>query len=90
MGEHKFKGHASRLDSPPRNGENITPNDSTDCDNIGRALSVLVSGTVRVTGVGMADGTNFDIYVVAGNPFPGEYKRVWATGTTATGIAQMW
>ena len=48
-----------------------------------RALCVATSGLVQVTTVGGTTGT---IYVMAGAPFPVRVRRVWASGTAATGI----
>lgn len=61
----------------------VTPDDSLDLTFSTRALSVSQAGFVRVTTVG---GDTGDVYIAAGVPFPLRVIRVWATGTTATGI----
>ena len=87
----EFSTLASGLESPPTNGKAITPNDSTDLTTISRALEAsTTAGTVRVTLIGMADGTSIDRHLNLGNPSVGRVKRVWATGTTATGIVALW
>lgn len=60
----------------------VTPDDAVDLRNDARLLMVSVGGTVHVTKV---DGTEVTITVPAG-VVPGAVRRVWATGTTATGI----
>ncbi|MDA8586932.1 type IV secretory system conjugative DNA transfer family protein [Rhodobacteraceae bacterium] len=49
-----------------------------------RPLSVKTPGTVRVT---IQDGSTGDVTIHPGQPFPIRVKRVWLTGTTATGIS---
>lgn len=61
----------------------ISPDDSTDLPEIVTALNVATPGTVRVTTV---DGTTSDISIRPGQPFPIHARRVWMTGTTATGL----
>lgn len=62
----------------------VTASDSTDLPNgVADALTVAVSGNVKFT---YLDGTIDTAYILAGIPFFGAIKRVWATGTTATGI----
>ena len=61
----------------------ITPDDGADLARITTALNVATPGTVRVT---TADGSVDDITVSPGHTFPIRAKRVWLTGTTATGI----
>lgn len=61
----------------------VTPSDSVDLPFIPRTLYVSVAGSVKVT---MMDGS-VDTYpnLIAGR-HPIRATRVWATGTTATGI----
>lgn len=61
----------------------ITPNDSADLAQPTTALNVDTPGTVRVTTV---DGTEGTLTIHPGHAFPVRVARVWATGTTATGI----
>lgn len=61
----------------------ITPDDGTDLAHITLALNVANPGTVRVT---TEDGSVSDIMIHPGHAFPLRARRVWLTGTTATGI----
>lgn len=61
----------------------VTPDDATDLPQVTIALNVATPGTLRVT---MADGSTSDLKVAAGLSIPARVRRVWATGTTATGI----
>lgn len=61
----------------------ITPDDSKDLDQFTTALNVATLGTVRVTTV---DGTTDEITIQPGVAFPIRAKRVWLSGTSATGI----
>ncbi len=82
----KFASHQSGLDSPATMLATIVPNDTADLSWSTRALAVSASGTIRLTTV---DGFDDSIYVVAGAPFPIRARRVWATGTNATGIVAL-
>ena len=61
----------------------IIPNDSADLGKVTTALNVATPGTVRITTV---DGSVSDITVHPGECFPIRVRRVWQTGTSATGI----
>lgn len=61
----------------------ITPNDNVDLSQPTTALNVATPGTVRVTTL---DGSVSDITVHPGQSFPIQVRRVWQTGTTATGL----
>ena len=61
----------------------VTPSDSEDLGIACRVLNVATSGVVKVTTI---DGDVGDITISAGVPFPIAVRRVWATGTSATGI----
>lgn len=60
----------------------ITPNDSTDIA-MARGFHCNVAGNVKVT---TASGNEVTLTVTAGVPYPYAVKRIWSTGTTATGI----
>lgn len=81
-----FDSHVSSLESPATIIQPVTPDDGADLATPSRALNVMQSGAVQVTTVG---GTTATIYVAAGIGFPLRVRRVWATGTTATGITAM-
>lgn len=61
----------------------ITPDDMSDLARVTTALNVANPGTVRVTTV---DGSVADVTIHPGHAFPICARRVWLTGTTATGI----
>ena len=84
--EDIFKDHATGLESPASRIQAVIHDDVNDLTTASRALNVAATGTVRVTTTG---GTTADIFVAAGIPFPVRATRVWATGTTATGIVAL-
>ncbi len=61
----------------------VTPNDATDLTEITLSLYVSVAGAVKVT---LADGSVVTYANLAAGRHPLRVKRVWATGTAATGI----
>ena len=61
----------------------ITPDDGADLAQPTTALNVTTPGLVHVTTV---DGTEGTLSIHPGHAFPIRAARVWATGTTATGI----
>lgn len=66
--------------------EPVVPSDTTNLDLPAIGLNVATAGNVRIRDLRDEDVT---IYCVAGwNPAP--CKRVWATGTTATGIVAVY
>lgn len=78
-----FTNRTRRPSDPPVTVFDITPNDGADLERTTTAINVGTPGKVRVTTV---DGTTTDIEVRDGESFPICVKRVWLTGTTATGI----
>lgn len=61
----------------------ITPDDANDLPSVTIAMNVATPGTVRLT---MADGSVSDVTIHPGQAFPVRARRVWTTGTSATGI----
>lgn len=86
--EDYFKHYGAGLDSPAENAAAITPSDSTDLPVVVRALYCIGTGSVVVTMRG--GGAAVTLPMVAGAPLPVRVTRVWATGTTATGIVGVW
>lgn len=84
--EDIFKNHGTGLESPAARVQAVVPSDTSDLALVSRALNVAQSGSVQVTTVG---GTTAQVYIAAGIPFPIRTVRVWATGTTATGIVAL-
>ena len=78
-----FSSYTRSLDDPAISVFEITPDDSTDLAQVTTALNVASPGTVRVT---TADGSVSDVTIQPGHLFPLRVRRVWLTGTTATGI----
>ena len=72
-----------RLSDPAITVFDIVPDDGTDLPQITAALNVATPGTVRVTA---DDGSVSDITIHPGHAFPIRARRVWLTGTTATGL----
>lgn len=61
---------------------NITPSDSADLTDALRMLIVGVGGDVKITDT--RDVT--DVFTLEAGNYPVRVKRVWSTGTTATGL----
>ncbi|MBM9593928.1 spike base protein, RCAP_Rcc01079 family [Roseitranquillus sediminis] len=78
-----FKRFQSGLESPATRVIEIQPHDDEDLALVSRALNVAEPGSVRVT---TAAGDVASVFVAAGITFPIRVSRIWATGTTATGI----
>lgn len=68
-------------------GVDVTPNDSTDLVRHARGVYCTGAGTIKVT---MAGGTDLTFTAAAGQFLPIEVSRIWATGTTATGIIALY
>lgn len=82
----RFDDFTSGLESPASHLSAVTPNDAADLAMTSRALNVAQSGLVQITTTG---GTTEVVYIVAGSAFPVRATRVWATGTTASGIVAL-
>ncbi len=81
-----FEDFASGLESPATHIAAVTPDDGADLAVCSRALNVSGAGSVRLTTVTGATDT---VYIAAGLAFPVRARRIWATGTTATGIVAL-
>jgi hypothetical protein len=86
MSDH-FQNHVSGLEAPATAAEAISPDDSADLPTIPRALYATGAGEVTVT---MINGNTVTLPILAGTPLPVRVSRVWASGTTATGIVGVW
>ncbi|MEM9247686.1 MAG: hypothetical protein AAGB05_03205 [Pseudomonadota bacterium] len=87
MAEDSFASFARTPDAPATSVVELVPNDSADLAHVTLGLNVSTPGTVRVTTLA---GDVVDVYVAAGVAFPIRVERVWATGTTATGIRALY
>jgi hypothetical protein len=76
---------AGSVMSPASQAVAISPNDTNDLETPTRGLYVGAGGDVRVTLVGDTNPVTF-AGLAGGVAHPIRAKRVWATGTTATGI----
>lgn len=87
-----FNGVPDGSTAPPCNGGAITPDDDNDLALTTRAINVAVSGAVRVTTLGTPEdpGDTITLYIAAGIAFPIRAVRIYATGTTATGIVGLY
>jgi hypothetical protein len=83
FGADEFSGNSVQLNSQAYHDADVTPSDSTDLANVSRSLYVTNGGVVVYTTVSGETVTRTfpDNYIV-----PVRVKRVWSTGTTATGI----
>lgn len=80
--------HGAGLSDPAIYAAAITPSDSADVPTVPRALYCTGDGNVVVT---MRNGGDpVTLPMIAGVPLPVRVSRVWATGTTATGIVGVW
>lgn len=73
-------------------GAEVTPNDAEDLPlAMPRGIYIGGSGDVKVTLKVMPDGQNITFLgLVVGRIYPIEVKRIWASGTTATGIVALY
>jgi hypothetical protein len=78
-----FDTHTPGLQSPASHVMEITPSDGSDLIMASRAINVAQSGLVQITTV---SGDTGAVYIAAGVAFPVRATRIWATGTTASGI----
>lgn len=82
-----FQSFSQSLESPAAHAYAVTPDDAADLPVACRALNVAAAGTVRVTTVG---GDEVSVAVAEGGAFPLRCRRIWATGTSATGIVALY
>lgn len=83
MAEDNFASFARTPDAPATSVAEIVPDDAADLARVTLGLNVSTPGIVRVTTLA---GDVADVHIAAGVAFPLRVERVWATGTTATGI----
>lgn len=69
--------------SPITGAAAVTPSDSTDLSEVTLALYIGTAGAAKLT---LMDGSVVTYAALAAGRHPLRVKRVWATGTTATGI----
>lgn len=69
----------------PKKAASVSPSDTTDLAKPGY-IYVGTSGSLRLTLSEMQDGTYVDYAPADDRHYSWVVKRVWSTGTTATGI----
>lgn len=87
MPEDRYASFARAPSLPASSVREIVPDDVADIPQVSVALNVATPGNLRVTTL---DGDTVDVEVAAGVAFPLRVTRVWATGTTATGIRALY
>ena len=83
-----FKSHTQNLTSPPPSAVEISISDSVDLAYATRAIYVGGAGNLKVRMLGGTDVTFMNVQ--AGAQYAMRCDRVFATGTTATGIVALW
>lgn len=78
-----FKTYASGMSDPIVSASTITPDDTADLQTATRALFVGSGGNLRVT---LVSGAIVTFESAGAGWHPLRVTRVWATGTTATGL----
>lgn len=83
MPADSFSTYSSTPDQPATGLLPITPDDNADLATPTIAINVATPGTLQVT---LLDGSVGTVTVQSGHAFPIRARRIWQTGTTATGI----
>lgn len=86
MATDRYAGHAATLTGPADDALPITPSDSTDLAEAIRAIRLATTGTAGIVRVTTRAGAVRDLPLGAGEQWNVRISRVWATGTTATGL----
>jgi hypothetical protein len=80
----QVSNQVQRVSNEYSGGLAITPSDSADLSQPVRCLQgTTATGYIKVT---LIDGTTVTFYAYQTLMYPMLVKRVWSTGTTATGI----
>ena len=88
MTQDTFAKHSRSLTAPPEEAVAIAPENSADLAFATRALYVGTGGDVRLRMLGGAEITLANL--ASGSLIPIRATRVFATGTTATGLIGLW
>lgn len=87
MANNQFENYGPGLESPISSTLEVTPSDSTDLDEVSRAIYIGNAGNLRVTMVGGMTA-NFANMPVGWHPL--RVSRVHNTGTIASNIVGCW
>lgn len=86
--EDPFRGDATSISDPITSGADVTPDDGADLAYVTRGLMVSASGDVAIA---FPNGQTLTLTSLApGQVYPFRAARVYATGTTATGIKALY
>lgn len=87
MAIDRFETFSASRDQSPPDGFAITPNDGVDLANVTEYIDVGVAGTV----IAITEGGTTLTFLnrQSGSRIVGRFKRVMATGTTATNLIGM-
>lgn len=88
MTQDTFARHSRSLTAPPDEAAAIAPSDSADLVFATRALYVGTGGDVRLCMLGGGEVTLANL--ASGSLIPIRAIKVFATGTTATGLIGLW
>jgi len=83
-----YEGTSPGLTSPAIDGENVTPSDSAALNNVTRAVYVGSGGALRAEFISGREVT-FQA-LPTGAILPLRVSRIFATGTTASGLVALW
>ena len=73
--------------TPAKDYENVSASDTVDFIRLARAVRFDTGGTVVLV---RKNGLTATITVLDGETFPGNVRRINATGTTASGFLAYW
>lgn len=82
-------GKIATVENPQQNAVAVTPSDTVDLATPSRAIYVGGAGDVKVNMVGTGAGVTFKA-VPVGTVLRVQAKRVYATGTTATSLVELY
>lgn len=87
MADDKFADYPDTPALPASSAHAVVPDDGTDLETVCNAIHAATPGTVRVT---TRSGDVVSIFVAEGGVVPIRVRRVWQSGTSATGIVALY
>ena len=82
--------HSVTGESSPRHMAIVTPDNSNDLATVSRCFSMVTAGDLKVTTAGGETLVIPSGQFAAGMWHSGQFTRIFATGTTASGIMVGW